>query len=115
MAEQARSQAQLRDNGFCQPNLPLRYDQCCSARFPQRTCMLAQFGYFCVEDNVHYSSCRNALARLRLTAHNFRPMKFALLVLASAFTPLFAHAQETPAPTPPPRVYPVALPNYDEE
>jgi len=25
------------------------------------------------------------------------------------------HAQETPSPTPPPRVYPVALPNYDEE
>src|SRR5258707_2066354 len=42
-------------------------------------------------------------------------MKFALLVLAAAFMPLFAHAQETPAPTPPPRVYPVALPNYDEE
>src|SRR5260370_19838707 len=42
-------------------------------------------------------------------------MKFALLVLAAAFMPLFAHAQETPAPTPQPRVYPVALPNYDEE
>src|SRR2546423_14715237 len=42
-------------------------------------------------------------------------MKFALLVLASALMPLFAPAQEAPAPTPPPRVYPVALPNYDEE
>src|SRR5947207_13515842 len=42
-------------------------------------------------------------------------MKFALLVLASALMPLFAHAQETPAPTPPPSVFPVALPNYDEE
>src|SRR5438445_10743464 len=44
-------------------------------------------------------------------------MKFALLLIASAFVPVFAHAQETPAPipTPPPRVYPVALPNYDEE
>src|SRR5437588_6716475 len=42
-------------------------------------------------------------------------MKFALLVLASAFMPSFTYAQETPAPTPPPRVYPVALPNYDEE
>src|SRR5436189_6190133 len=42
-------------------------------------------------------------------------MKFALLVLASAFMPSFTYAQETPAPTLPPRVYPVALPNYDEE
>src|SRR5881409_479469 len=42
-------------------------------------------------------------------------MKFALFVLASAFMPLFAYAQEMPAPTPPPRVYPVALPNYDEQ
>src|SRR6516165_11172135 len=42
-------------------------------------------------------------------------MKFASLIVASAFMPVFAHAQETPAPTPPPRVYPVALPNYDEE
>ena len=42
-------------------------------------------------------------------------MKFAFLIVASAFMPVFAHAQETPAPTPPPRVYPVALPNYDEE
>src|SRR3989440_8216077 len=44
-------------------------------------------------------------------------MKFALLLIASAFVPVFAHAQETPAPipTPPPRVYPVALPNYDEQ
>src|SRR5262245_60817056 len=42
-------------------------------------------------------------------------MKFAFLIVASAFMPVFAQAQETPAPTPPPRVYPVALPNYDEE
>src|SRR6201984_318314 len=44
-------------------------------------------------------------------------MKFALVIIASAFVPAFAHAQETPPPTstPPPRVYPVALPNYDEE
>jgi lipoprotein-anchoring transpeptidase ErfK/SrfK len=44
-------------------------------------------------------------------------MKFALVIIASAFVPVFAHAQETPTSTstPPPRVYPVALPNYDEE
>src|SRR5689334_6743653 len=44
-------------------------------------------------------------------------MKFALLLIASAFAPVFADAQETssPTPTPPPKVYPVALPNYDEE
>src|SRR5437762_12702380 len=40
-------------------------------------------------------------------------MKFALLILASAFIAVSASAQETS--TPPPRVYPVALPNYDEE
>src|SRR5437879_7704240 len=42
-------------------------------------------------------------------------MKVALLVLATAVMPSVTYAQETPAPTPPPRVYPVALPNYDEE
>ena len=58
----------------------------------------------------------NPLARARFTEHNLPPMKFGLLIVASAFMQLvFAHAQETPAPTPPPRVYPVALPNYDEE
>src|SRR5215467_8390061 len=40
-------------------------------------------------------------------------MKFAFLVAASASVIAFASAQENP--TPPPRVYPVALPNYDEE
>src|SRR5215467_12134102 len=44
-------------------------------------------------------------------------MKFALVITVSAFVPVFAHAQEaaTPTSTPPPRVYPVALPNYDEQ
>src|SRR5216110_1075256 len=40
-------------------------------------------------------------------------MKFALLILASAFIAVSASAQETS--TPPPRGYRVALPNYDEE
>jgi hypothetical protein len=40
-------------------------------------------------------------------------MKFVLLVLAVALTSTFASAQENT--TPPPKVYPVALPNYDEE
>ncbi len=58
----------------------------------------------------------NPLARARFKEHNLPPMKFGLLIVASAFMqPVFAHAQGTPAPTPPPRVYPVALPNYDEE
>src|ERR1043166_6052422 len=46
-------------------------------------------------------------------------MKIAWIVLASGLMRVFASAQEvpppTPASTPPPRVYPVALPNYDEE
>ena len=46
-------------------------------------------------------------------------MKIAWVILASASMHVFASAQEvptpTPASTPPPRVYPVALPNYDEE
>src|SRR5712672_3624734 len=43
-------------------------------------------------------------------------MKFALII-ACALMPVIASAQEAPTPTitPPPRVYPVALPNYDEE
>src|SRR5213596_1881157 len=46
-------------------------------------------------------------------------MKIAWVILASSFIRAFASAQEAPTPapesTPPPRVYPVALPNYDEE
>ena len=46
-------------------------------------------------------------------------MKIAWVILASALMRVFASAQEAPTPTPestpPPRVYPVALPNYDEE
>src|SRR3982751_1022608 len=46
-------------------------------------------------------------------------MKIAWVILASALMRVFASAEEvptpTPASTPPPRVYPVALPNYDEE
>src|SRR6266571_1616114 len=46
-------------------------------------------------------------------------MKIAWVILASALMRMFASAEEvptpTPASTPPPRVYPVALPNYDEE
>src|SRR5215510_1513519 len=72
-------------------------------------------GYLCVENHQHYGSRHNALAHLRLTANNSRPMTFASLMVATALMPVFAHAQETPPPTPPPRVYPVALPNYDEE
>src|SRR5438045_5560841 len=46
-------------------------------------------------------------------------MKIAWVILSSALMRVFASAQEAPTPTsestPPPRVYPVALPNYDEE
>src|SRR6266496_3517147 len=46
-------------------------------------------------------------------------MKIPWGILAFALMRAFASAQEvptpTPASTPPPRVYPVALPNYDEE
>src|SRR6266581_8103084 len=46
-------------------------------------------------------------------------MKIAWVILATASMRVFASAQEAPTPTPestpPPRVYPVALPNYDEE
>jgi lipoprotein-anchoring transpeptidase ErfK/SrfK len=46
-------------------------------------------------------------------------MKIAWVIVASVLMGLFASAQEvqppTPTITPPPRVYPVALPNYDEE
>src|SRR5713101_761745 len=40
-------------------------------------------------------------------------MKFVLLIIALGSMSIFALAQEST--TPPPRVYPVALPNYDEE
>src|SRR5205809_8000789 len=40
-------------------------------------------------------------------------MKFGLLILLFSALSISALAQETS--TPPPRVYPVALPNYDEE
>src|SRR6266550_2234172 len=40
-------------------------------------------------------------------------MKFAFQILALGSMSIFAFAQESS--TPPPRVYPVALPNYDEE
>src|SRR5262249_4418471 len=45
-------------------------------------------------------------------------MKFGLIFLASGLIPLFVVAQQqspTAESTPPPRVYPVALPVYDEE
>jgi len=47
-------------------------------------------------------------------------MKIAWVILASALMGVFGSAQElqtlpTPTITHPPRVYPVALPNYDEE
>src|SRR6187399_66182 len=46
-------------------------------------------------------------------------MKIAWVIFASALMRAFAFAQAPPTPTPestpPPRVYPVALPNYDEE
>src|SRR5882757_4868349 len=46
-------------------------------------------------------------------------MKIFWVILASGLMRVFASAQEAPTPTPestpPPRVYPVALPNYDEE
>src|SRR6266403_5468221 len=46
-------------------------------------------------------------------------MKIAWGILTFALMRAFASAQEAPTPTPasttPPRVYPVALPNYDEE
>ena len=46
-------------------------------------------------------------------------MKIVWVILALLLMRAFASAQEvttpTPATTPPPRVYPVALPNYDEE
>ena len=40
-------------------------------------------------------------------------MKFVFFIFAITTITTFALAQENP--TPPPRVYPVALPNYDEE
>ena len=40
-------------------------------------------------------------------------MKFVFCIFAFSAITMFALAQETT--TPPPRVYPVALPNYDEE
>src|SRR6266852_8511724 len=40
-------------------------------------------------------------------------MKFVLLSIALGSMSIFALAQEST--TPPPKVYPVALPNYDEE
>src|SRR5438094_5123205 len=40
-------------------------------------------------------------------------MRFVFLIIALASMSIFALAQEST--TPPPRVYPVALPNYDEE
>src|SRR6266480_6961250 len=40
-------------------------------------------------------------------------MKFAFYILALGSMSIFAFAQEST--TPPPRVYPVALPNYDQE
>src|SRR5467141_5411912 len=40
-------------------------------------------------------------------------MKFAFQILTLGSMSIFAFAQEST--TPPPRVYPVALPNYDEE
>src|SRR4030081_2097090 len=40
-------------------------------------------------------------------------MKFVFCIFAISAITMFALAQETT--TPPPRVYPVALPNYDEE
>src|SRR5438874_10389349 len=43
-------------------------------------------------------------------------MKFVVLTLLCALSlAALVRAQETPAPTPPPKVYPVALPNYDED
>src|SRR5438034_535016 len=43
-------------------------------------------------------------------------MKFVVLTLLCALSlAALVRAQETPAPTPPPKVYPVALPNYDVE
>src|SRR6266513_794970 len=46
-------------------------------------------------------------------------MKIAWVILASGLMRVFVSAQEvttpTPVSTPPPRVYPIALPNYDEE
>src|SRR5256885_393789 len=46
-------------------------------------------------------------------------MKIAWVILAAGLMRVFVSAQEVPTPipasTPPPRVYPVALPNYDEE
>src|SRR6266545_6800607 len=40
-------------------------------------------------------------------------MKFGFLIFPFVLTAVFSFAQEKT--TPPPRVYPVALPNYDEE
>src|SRR5436309_8542281 len=40
-------------------------------------------------------------------------MKFVLLIVAISSISIFAFAEEKT--TPPPKVYPVALPNYDEE
>ncbi|HKS31830.1 MAG TPA: hypothetical protein VJR28_05430, partial [Chthoniobacterales bacterium] len=46
-------------------------------------------------------------------------MKIAWIIIASTVVRVCVSAQDvttpTPVSTPPPRVYPVALPNYDEE
>jgi lipoprotein-anchoring transpeptidase ErfK/SrfK len=56
---------------------------------------------------------RSAFAQMGFTAHNFRRMKLGFPILLLGVLSISALAQETS--TPPPRVYPVALPNYDEE
>ena len=54
-----------------------------------------------------------ASCAIRFKSALLSPMKFVLLILAISSISVFAFAQEKT--TPPPTVYPVALPNYDEE
>ena len=63
--------------------------------------------------NLETAPSERTFALTGFTRHNFHPMKLAILNFAIGAVCVIAFAQESP--TPPPRVYPVALPNYDEE
>src|SRR6516225_1612532 len=67
----------------------------------------------CVEDNARYSPIVDRVCTRRIHSALLPPMRFVFLSVVISVSSLTALAQEKS--TPPPRVYPVALPNYDEE